>query len=516
MKTIIQVFVCILVTATLGSAQTTNNFRFDIDGEAFFRIRTNINGQHLFYQHNDQSSMFFGYNSGQFNITDVPGDTNGGEFNTAFGFNTLSQNIDGQRNTAIGYAVLDENISGDNNVGLGYASLSNNETGFSNIAIGSISLRDNVDGNQNVAVGDGTLTNATGTGSTAVGTFAGTLDGASSFNVYLGYRAGRGPVTNPITTYNRNDNVMIGAFSGDNCTSSDNVFIGKGAGTDVTINNQLYITNSNKDETEALIYGDFGTEDLRLNAELNIDGKYIMPTTSPSTGQVLRANSSGANATIGWANISSSPWNSGSGGDIFYNSGDVGIGENNPSVKLDLIDDTPGFLAHFINKNDGDSDGLIIQAGKADKPTTLTSYIDFKETSGTTVGNITGDGTGGVLYNTTSDRRLKQNISTYEDGLKTLMQIRPAIYERKINPGVDEIGFIAQELKEIVPGIVAGDESGDVTTAPMTVDYGKLTPVLVAALQEQQEIIEELKKQLETQYGTLKAEIEQLKGVAEK
>ncbi len=60
-------------------------------------------------------------------------------------------------------------------------------------------------------------------------------------------------------------------------------------------------------------------------------------------------------------------------------------------------------------------------------------------------------------------------------------------------PGKEQIGFIAQELIEIYPQAVSGDPDGNVDEAPMGVDYGSITPLLLKAIQEQQELIEELK-----------------------
>jgi hypothetical protein len=58
---------------------------------------------------------------------------------------------------------------------------------------------------------------------------------------------------------------------------------------------------------------------------------------------------------------------------------------------------------------------------------------------------------------------------------------------------VIETGFIAQEAFEIIPQIVSvgGD---DVKENPWGIDYGKLTPYLAKAIQEQQAMIEELKQ----------------------
>ena len=51
-------------------------------------------------------------------------------------------------------------------------------------------------------------------------------------------------------------------------------------------------------------------------------------------------------------------------------------------------------------------------------------------------------------------------------------------------------GFIAQEMKEIIPEAVTGDDI-------LNMDYGRITPILVAALQDAFKEIEELRNKLE-------------------
>ena len=90
--------------------------------------------------------------------------------------------------------------------------------------------------------------------------------------------------------------------------------------------------------------------------------------------------------------------------------------------------------------------------------------------------------TSGTTYNTTSDRRLKDNIEPIADGTEKLMAMKPVTHTWKADPEADAVhGFIAQEMQEIVPEAVSGDPDGE---EMMSMDYGRITPVLVAALQE--------------------------------
>lgn len=552
------------------SAQSTN-FRFQVDDQFYLRFKTNAAGHHYIEQTNTQSSLFFGYGAGS-NNTDVGG-TNFGEFNTAFGQFSLQENTTGQRNTALGYGCLDENTTGNSNVGIGFAALSNNLDGVNNIAIGDISLRDNLSGQNNIAIGHSSMVTGTGTGNVALGSGSGLWEGNSDNNVYVGRNAGRGETSMPS---DRDDNVMIGAFAGQDVVTSGNVFLGHEAGKSAAAvdGNQLFIANSDVDSTGALIYGEFdefniANQLLHINGDLkvagpvtmessvtmedpvtmegsvimastvqmegsvtmegpvSIDNLYTMPTTAPVSGQFLRSTNTGANATLSWANIDA-PWSIEAGDDVIYEDGDVGIGLGNAIYRLDVQDAVNnGYVARFRNTNTSSaSKGIIIQTGPNVNPSSSSYYALFLDGNGTNIGGVRGNGSGGIMYSTTSDRRLKQNITTYAEGLKTVMKIRPTQYQMKSNPTVDEIGFIAQELQEILPIAVGGNATDDVETAPMTVDYSRLTPVLVAAIQEQQQIINTLQEQLDSQnqkfeqqdqqYTELRAEIMKMKGVAER
>ena len=96
-----------------------------------------------------------------------------------------------------------------------------------------------------------------------------------------------------------------------------------------------------------------------------------------------------------------------------------------------------------------------------------------------------------------SDERLKENIKPLESQLNNIKQLKPSRFDWKDQTKsryTDDVGFIAQEIRNILPILVTGDESeGDM----LSVDYSKLTPILVKALQEQQEIIESLTKRIE-------------------
>ncbi|MDD5132028.1 MAG: tail fiber domain-containing protein [bacterium] len=107
-------------------------------------------------------------------------------------------------------------------------------------------------------------------------------------------------------------------------------------------------------------------------------------------------------------------------------------------------------------------------------------------------------------WDTYSDSRVKtgQEVSTY--GITAVMKLQPKKYlhcsskfvnnKLVLGEGKETIGLIAQEVYQIIPEAVS--KPVDENNALWAMDYNKLIPVLVKALQEQQTQIEELKKQV--------------------
>jgi hypothetical protein len=101
--------------------------------------------------------------------------------------------------------------------------------------------------------------------------------------------------------------------------------------------------------------------------------------------------------------------------------------------------------------------------------------LDFRRNGGL-VGSVSVTTTG-TTYNTTSDLRLKENIEPLEATDK-LMAMNPVSYNWKADPdGPRSMGFIAQEMQEVMPEAVS---AGDDDDAMMSMDYGRITPILVS------------------------------------
>ena len=132
-------------------------------------------------------------------------------------------------------------------------------------------------------------------------------------------------------------------------------------------------------------------------------------------------------------------------------------------------------------------------------PSGNTTYLfaAMLNSSNSTVGSIVVT-SAGTTYNTSSDYRLKENITPLENGLDRLNQLKPVNFNW-IESGKEEEGFIAHEVKEVFPYAVTGEKDtvkDDGTVSPQTMDYGRITPLLVKAIQEQQEQIEQLKTEI--------------------
>lgn len=113
----------------------------------------------------------------------------------------------------------------------------------------------------------------------------------------------------------------------------------------------------------------------------------------------------------------------------------------------------------------------------------------------------------GTSFNTYSDRRYKENISDLEGGLAKVMALKPVRYTYKSTidmSGKPQLGFIAQDVQSVIPEAITDSDTDIVDGVAVTtqneylgMEYIKIIPVLTKAIQEQQEIIEELKSRIE-------------------
>jgi len=115
-------------------------------------------------------------------------------------------------------------------------------------------------------------------------------------------------------------------------------------------------------------------------------------------------------------------------------------------------------------------------------------FINFNR-SGTTIGSITQNGTTAVLYNTTSDQRLKENISDADNAASVIDAIQVRKFDWKADGTHQRYGFVAQELVNVAPEAVHQPNDEE---EMMAVDYSKLVPMLVKEVQSLRARVAEL------------------------
>jgi hypothetical protein len=110
-------------------------------------------------------------------------------------------------------------------------------------------------------------------------------------------------------------------------------------------------------------------------------------------------------------------------------------------------------------------------------------YVMFLNSTDGIAGVISHSGVTTVTYGTSSDQRLKENIVDAPDALDKIVNIKVRSYDWKEDNSHVEYGVVAQELNEIYgePVGVGGD---DVQKEPWNIEYGRLTPILLKAIQE--------------------------------
>jgi len=114
-------------------------------------------------------------------------------------------------------------------------------------------------------------------------------------------------------------------------------------------------------------------------------------------------------------------------------------------------------------------------------------YLDFLYNN-SIIGSVQQAGTTGVSFNTSSDYRLKENVTPITTGLAKISALKPVTYDWISDKSAGE-GFIAHELQAIIPNAVTGEKDAvDEGGKPIHqgVDYSKIVVHLVAAIQEQQ------------------------------
>ena len=150
-----------------------------------------------------------------------------------------------------------------------------------------------------------------------------------------------------------------------------------------------------------------------------------------------------------------------------------------------------------ISFADASKNGLGIQVQAS---TSGAAFAVFRNSSGTLIGSITRNTTtNAVLYNTSSDYRLKENITPLTNALARVSALKPVQWLWKDCEGVVGEGFIAHEVQDVVPAAVSGEKDAvdaDGNIKPQGMDSSYLVATLTAALQEAHGMIKNLEQRV--------------------
>ena len=119
-------------------------------------------------------------------------------------------------------------------------------------------------------------------------------------------------------------------------------------------------------------------------------------------------------------------------------------------------------------------------------------------------------------YKKSSDRRLKHNISSIEYGLNELLRLKPVSYHWKPEftnvPGV-QLGFIAQDVKEVIPELVSTSEDNEESEIKdiLSLSVDGFTPILVAGIKELKQEKDDQVAALQEENQSLRADVNKLR-----
>jgi hypothetical protein len=132
--------------------------------------------------------------------------------------------------------------------------------------------------------------------------------------------------------------------------------------------------------------------------------------------------------------------------------------------------------------------GSTINIGHPNGASSGFSYALFSYDN-SIIGSIGQSGTTAVLFNTTSDQRLKENITDADSASTLIDALQVRKFDWKSDNSHQRYGFVAQELVTVAPEAVHQPED---TEQMMGVDYSKLVPMLVKEIQSLRQRVAQL------------------------
>ena len=245
------------------------------------------------------------------------------------------------------------------------------------------------------------------------------------------------------------------------------------------------------------ITGDAGTVD-GLNAS-----QFLRSDTADTAGGAITFN---AGLTMGSSQVINHNNTSSKDKIRVWNSSTYAIGMQN-SITAGAINNNYAMTFQMSNTNErgfwwGDSSHTLAQSaatlstnGKMGVAHSI--RVGYGESDTTVPGatyrlDVSGDANVTGNVNSSSDVSLKKNIVPIYDALNKVLAMTGVEYERIDMDGVHQIGVVAQEVEKVIPELVTKDE----VTGLKSVSYGNITAVLIEAIKQQQEQINNLRTKL--------------------
>jgi hypothetical protein len=169
--------------------------------------------------------------------------------------------------------------------------------------------------------------------------------------------------------------------------------------------------------------------------------------------------------------------------------GQIGMGGTPSSAQLHIHGDMDNTSSYGLKVDAAGSDG-----------SNIAYHAIWVDENGDGCGSITSNSSGNSsAYNTSSDYRLKENEVAISDGITRLNQLKPYRFNWKKSPDYIVDGFFAHEVQQIIPEAVVGEKDAvdkDGNIERQMIDHSKLVPLLVAAVKELSQQVEDLKKKV--------------------
>lgn len=381
------------------------------------------------------------------------------------------------QNTTTPQAASNFNISGNGTAGGTLsANVVNTETQY-NIG-GSRVLSIASGGNTYAGVNAGSA-NTTGDRNAFFGHGAGAANTTAGGNSFFGSSAGAGNVTGVGNSYFGNhagqastggsNNTMFGINAGTANTASDNAFFGADAGAASTtgIDNAFFGMRAGRANTTGNYNAFFG----RTAGDENTTG---------SLNAFFGRSAGGSNTT-------------GSHNAFFGNIAGFSntTGDHNTVLGQDA-DLSAGNLTYATAIG---SDAVVTSSARIQLGRDGIDTVRIGHLSGATATHLCISGNN-VLSSCSSSQRYKQNVQPLRGGLSLIGRLRPVTFDWKERQEAD-LGLIAEEVGQVEPLLVTRNRDGVIEG----VKYDQLSVVLINAVKEQQQEIEQLR--------AAKAELEQ-------